>query len=61
MAYFEHNLSLQGAAASLFIHKNTLTYHLQKIKNATGYDPHRFKDAVALYLGCKIAADRKRQ
>lgn len=61
MAYFEHNLSLQGAAASLFIHKNTLTYHLQKIKNATGYDPHRFKDAVALYLDCKIAADRKRQ
>lgn len=59
--YFAADCSLKIAAAQLYIHKNTLQYRLDKIRDDTGYDPRAFRDAVLLYLGLKLGetqADR---
>ena len=42
------------ASDSLYIHKNTLTYRLDRIRKLTGMDPRHYKDATALYLGTTL-------
>lgn len=49
-AYLRHNGSITKAANELFIHKNTLQYRLNRLKELTGYDPRTIKDMVVLYL-----------
>ena len=45
-AFFASDLNLSVAARQMFIHRNTLTYRLDKIRRATGLDLRRFGDAV---------------
>ena len=52
--YFENDMSLKEASETLFIHKNTMQYQLDKIAKKTGYNPRRFRDAAALYMGLKL-------
>ena len=52
--YFQHNCSIGRAADSLYIHKNTMQYRLQKIKQLTGYDPRVMTEAVPLYLAAQL-------
>lgn len=52
--YFEEDMSLSGACARLFLHKNTLQYRLDRIGRKTGFNPRRFRDAVVLYLAVKL-------
>lgn len=52
--YFEHEMSLKESAEALFIHKNTMQYQLDKIAKDTGYNPRKFRDAAALYMGLKL-------
>lgn len=52
--YFKHDMSLKEASEALFIHKNTMQYQLDKIAKKTGYNPRRFRDAAALYMGLKL-------
>lgn len=44
------NLSLTKAAKSLYIHRNTLMYRIEKIKKVTGLDIRNFKEATFLYF-----------
>ncbi|MBM7691529.1 carbohydrate diacid regulator [Peribacillus deserti] len=53
-AFFDNNLNMQQAADKLFIHRNTLIYRLNKIKQETGYDPRLFKDALTLQMAVWI-------
>ncbi len=53
-AYYNNNMSLQLTSSSLFIHKNSLQYKLNKIEDITGYNPRSFKDAVVLYSAIKL-------
>lgn len=46
--YFMQNLSLKETSETLFIHKNTLQYQLDKITKKTGLNPRMFKDAFLL-------------
>ncbi|GLX66679.1 CdaR family transcriptional regulator [Paenibacillus glycanilyticus] len=48
--FFIYNQSINKTADHLFIHKNTLQYRLNKIKELTGYDPRVFEEGVLLYL-----------
>lgn len=48
--FFVSNQSINKTADQLFIHKNTLQYRLNKIKEMTGYDPRVFEEGVLLYL-----------
>ncbi|MCQ2508007.1 MAG: helix-turn-helix domain-containing protein [Dorea sp.] len=52
--YFQSNLSLQKTAETLFIHKNTVQYKLNRIYNQTGLNPREFQDAVVLYLAARL-------
>ncbi|MCR5371521.1 MAG: helix-turn-helix domain-containing protein [Clostridium sp.] len=50
-AYFSCNMSVKAASEQLFIHKNTLQYHLDRVHRLTGYNPRIFRDAVVLWAG----------
>ena len=52
--YFENNMSLSATCRSLFLHKNTLQYKLDRISRRCGYNPRSFKSAVILYLALKL-------
>lgn len=44
--FFKNDLNLSETARKLFLHRNTLTYRLDKIENLTGLDIRKFDDAV---------------
>lgn len=48
--FFEENCALTTTARRLSIHRNTLTYRLEKITSLTGLDPRRFDEAVQIRL-----------
>jgi carbohydrate diacid regulator len=49
-SFFAHDCSPSETAADLSIHRNTLSYRLDKIASLTGLDPRRFDDAVQIRL-----------
>jgi carbohydrate diacid regulator len=48
--FFEENCCPSLTAGRLSIHRNTLSYRLDKISSLTGLDPRRFDDAVQIRL-----------
>ncbi|MCF7354036.1 sugar diacid recognition domain-containing protein [Vibrio sp. CK2-1] len=51
---FEHQGNLSQCANSLYIHRNTLRYRLNKIESITQISPHNFTGLVELYIACQI-------
>jgi len=51
---YEFDGSIQEASETLFIHKNTLQYRLNKIAQVTGYDPRKISSAYLFSLAIKI-------
>ena len=49
-AFFATDCCPSSAASRLCIHRNTLSYRLDKIAALTGLDPRRFNDAVQIRL-----------
>lgn len=56
-AYFQAEGSLNAAAESLFIHKNTLQYRIRAMAEATGLDVRKPSCAPALYLAMLLIRD----
>jgi carbohydrate diacid regulator len=52
--YFAHDGTPGPAAQELHIHRNTLTYRLDKIATMTGLDPRRFDQAVLLRVALML-------
>ncbi|RDU24650.1 CdaR family transcriptional regulator [Anaerosacchariphilus polymeriproducens] len=52
--YFQCDMSLKNTCETLYLHKNTLQYQLDKIWRSCGYNPRSFKDAAILYMGVKL-------
>lgn len=52
---FEHQGNLTACAESLFIHRNTLRYRLDKIEKISHISPHQFSGLVELYIASQIA------
>lgn len=48
--YSKYNGSITKIADELFLHKNTIQYRLNRIKELTGYDPRAIKDFIVLWL-----------
>lgn len=42
------SMNIGEVSRQLFMHRNTVTYHLDKVKRQTGLDPRRFYDLVEL-------------
>ena len=52
--YFEKDQSLSDTCQTLFLHKNTVQYRLNRIHRLCGFNPRHFRDAAVLYLALKI-------
>ena len=48
IAFVCNNMSIEDTAKSQFIHRNTVTYHLEKVEAVTGLNPRNFFDLVQL-------------
>lgn len=49
----EHGLDVAPTARVLYMHPNTLKYHIRKIKRETGKNPRDFYDMCALLAEAK--------
>lgn len=54
IAWFNHNLHNNNTANSLFIHRNTLEYRLNRIAKLTGLNLSNFDDRVLLYIALQL-------
>lgn len=52
--YFDHNGNLSQAADALFVHRNTLTYRMERIAEITGLDLDHTETRLALQLALRI-------
>lgn len=48
IAMANRNMNVTDVARAIFAHRNTVLYHLDKVKQQTGLDPRRFYDLVEL-------------
>ncbi|WP_195377032.1 CdaR family transcriptional regulator [Anaerotruncus rubiinfantis] len=48
--FFSCNGSIGQTAQKLFLHKNTLQYRLNKLRERTGYDPRNLEDSSLFYI-----------
>ena len=53
-AYFEHHGNISRTAESLFIHRNTLLYRLERIQELTGHDLNQANMRLGLHLALKL-------
>ena len=53
-AYFKHHANVSQTAESLFIHRNTLLYRLERIQELTGQDIYQSDMRLALHLALKL-------
>lgn len=53
IALAHNQLSALQAAESLNYHRNTILYHVRRIKKTTGLDPYDFFDMQTLYQRAK--------
>ena len=53
-AYFNHHGNISQTAESLFIHRNTLLYRLERIQELTGQDLDQSNMRLALHLALKL-------
>ena len=52
--FFEKNLNISETARELYLHRNTLGSHLEKLQKKTGLDIRHFDDAMRLKLALMI-------
>ena len=48
--FLENSLNVSETSRKLYLHRNTLTYRLDKIEKSTGLNIRRFSDAVIFRL-----------
>jgi carbohydrate diacid regulator len=48
--FLENSLNVSETARKLYLHRNTLTYRLDKIEKSTGLNIRKFSDAVTFRL-----------
>ncbi len=52
--FFSKDMDVSKTAKSLFVHRNTVLFRLNKVKDITGYDANRFTDGFKLFLALKL-------
>lgn len=51
---FDCDLNISKTSQNIYMHRNTVNYKLEQIKDETGLDIRKFKDAVIMYEFMKI-------
>ena len=51
--FLEHNGATGAAAAALYVHRHTIAYRLERVKELSGLDPALSEDRERLGLGLK--------
>jgi DNA-binding PucR family transcriptional regulator len=51
--FLEHNGATGAAASALYVHRHTIAYRLERVKELTGLDPALSEDRERLGLGLK--------
>lgn len=54
--FFDRNCCPSKTAGALAIHRNTLSYRLDKVTSLTGLDPRQFDDAIQMRLALLLRA-----
>ena len=57
-AFLAHGGNLSATAHALDLHRNTLSYRLDKIASLTGLDPRSFDDAIQIRLSLLLRSLR---
>lgn len=57
--FLEMNLNLSETARQLHMHRNTLSYRLEKVEKLTGLDIRSFEDAMTFKLALMVADYRR--
>lgn len=57
LTYCKCNLNLSETARTLFIHRNSLNYRLDKLSELTGLDLSTFEHSLLLYIALRNARD----
>ena len=52
--FFENNLNVSETSRKLFVHRNTLVYRLEKIKELTGLDLRQFDHAIVFKVALMV-------
>ena len=55
LLYFQCRGQVKEMAETLFVHKNTVHYRLQRIQEKTGYSVRDPRGAVLLYFACRFS------
>ena len=50
MMFIQNNLNMSETARQLYLHRNSLLYRIERIKELTGYDIRMFRDAVTVWV-----------
>ena len=50
----KNNMNITESAKSMYLHRNTLLYKIEKIKKITGYDLKKIEDLLVLRIFCLI-------
>jgi DNA-binding PucR family transcriptional regulator len=59
--FFTHDCNVSETAKSLYVHRNTLLYRLDKFKQETGLDVRNFNDAVLVQVALLLYKVTKRR
>lgn len=53
-AFIKHSLNISEASRSMYVHRNTLIYRLDKIEKLTGLNIRNFNDAMTFRIACLL-------
>ena len=54
-AFIKHSLNISEASRSMYVHRNTLIYRLDKIERVTGLNIRNFNDAMTFRIAYMIS------
>lgn len=61
MTYCQYDMKVSETSRNLFIHRNTLVYRLERIREITHLDPSSFKNCMLIYTAIRSYEEIKKQ